>query len=249
MERNLTKTEQTILSAYMKFLDLYEKEDFVIDRSGQRVLELINYSMLLDPFETNVDLSNQVGRKTPLGYVRREIEWYESQSLNVNDIPGKIPEIWKQISSDKGEINSNYGHLIYSEENYEQYKKCIEMLKSNKFSRRAIMVYIRPSIQEDYNRDGMLDFICTTTNQFFIRNNKLISIYQMRSNDFTFGFYNDFPWAGYVYRNVFAELKKVYPELEVGELHWNTNSLHIYERHFKYLDILKNNLEFRRDCF
>ena len=43
-----------------------------------------------------------------------EIDWYKSQSLNINDLGelyGKVPVIWKEHAANtKGEINSNYGY-------------------------------------------------------------------------------------------------------------------------------------------
>lgn len=55
-----------------------------------------------------------------------------------------------------------------------------------------MMIYQRPQMQFQYNKNGMNDFICTNYAQLFIRNNKLIYIVDMRSNDAIFGFFNDF---------------------------------------------------------
>ena len=53
-----------------------------------------------------------------------EKEWYESQSTNVNWIKEtynrNIPEAWKLAANDFGQINSNYGHLIYANKYYNQ---------------------------------------------------------------------------------------------------------------------------------
>ena len=53
------------------------------------------------------------------------------QSLYVDDIPGETPKIWKDIASDEGKINSNYGWCIYSEENGYQYHNVKRELKNN----------------------------------------------------------------------------------------------------------------------
>ena len=47
-------------------------------------------------------------------YVQRELNWYHSMSLNVNDIEEPILAIWKSISDNDGFINSNYGWCIFS---------------------------------------------------------------------------------------------------------------------------------------
>ena len=56
-------------------------------------------------------------------YVKREEAWYHSQSLNVNDIPGGAPQIWKAVADKNGLINSNYGWCIFSTQNMLQFAK------------------------------------------------------------------------------------------------------------------------------
>ena len=110
-------------------IDKYLDEDFVIDRTGSKTIEIIGATFVAD--------EDYVIRKPSYEYIERELEWYESQSLNVNDIPGETPQIWKSIASTEGEINSNYGWCIYSEDNGNQYKHVLRELKSNPNSRRA----------------------------------------------------------------------------------------------------------------
>jgi len=212
------------------FVEQYKNKDFVIDKTGAKLIELIAATFIAD--------TDHIIRKPNLDYVKRELSWYESQSLFVEDIPGKTPLIWKQVADKNGKINSNYGYLIFSDENYNQYENVKNELINNKFSRRALMIYQRPSMHIDYNKDGMSDFICTTSNQFFIRNDSLISVYNIRSNDAVFGYNNDFYWAQYVHKKLYYDLIEKYPKLKLGDLIWNAGSIHIYERHFKYLDDL-----------
>ena len=75
------------------------------------------------------------------------------------------------------------------------------------------MIYNRPSIHYDSIKDGMNDFICTMYNSFYIRNNKLYSIYNMRSNDIIYGFFNDFYWSCYVYMKLYNYLLLTYNNL------------------------------------
>jgi thymidylate synthase len=90
-------------------------------------------------------------------------------------------------------------------------------------------------MHEDCCRDGMHDFMCTISNQFLIRDNTLWSIYNIRSNDAVFGFFNDFYWACYVYKQLYQTLALTYPELKYGPMIWFAGSFHIYERHFNLL--------------
>ena len=152
--------------------------------------------------------------------------------------------IWNQVCDKDGFINSNYGNLVFSKENFKQYQHVLEELKSHPDSRRALIIYTRPSIWLEYNADGMNDFICTISDQVFIRNNKLIWINTMRSQDSIFGSGSDFYWACYVYNKLYNDLKETYPDLEMGYINWNCGSFHLYERHFGLLEkIIKENEE------
>jgi len=201
------------------------------DKTGVEVVELINPKIILDPAQPYLDFGV---RKTPEKYVKAELDWYDSQDLRVKEI-GKTAKIWNDIASDCGLINSNYGWCIYSDENYNQYDASLECLTQYKESRRACMLYTRPSMQVDYCKDGMSDFICTNSTQQLIRNNKLIYVVNMRSNDAIFGLFNDFAWHAEVYKRYYNDLLKTYPDLEWGHIDWQANSFHVYDRHFKLL--------------
>ena len=207
----------------------YLKNKFVTDKSGVKTIEIINAV-----FEADEDYILRPPNKE---YIKREIEWYESQSLDVNDIPGETPAIWKSVSDKNGKINSNYGYLIHSEENYSQYLSVLAELSDNPDSRRANMIYTRPSIQMDAVYNGMSDFICTNNVQYFIRNNLLITSVYMRSNDAVFGYNNDLAWQKHVRDNLINDLEKdTYKKYTPGPIYWNVGSLHVYERHFNLLD-------------
>jgi thymidylate synthase len=202
-----------------EFLRKLMYADFVIDKSGCKMIEIMGASFIADEPAIFGTLNTD--------YAEREVEWYESQSLNVNDIPGETPTIWKSVATPEGYINSNYGYLIFSEENGNQYRNVLNELKQNPFSRRATMIYTRPSIWSDYNKDGMSDFICTNAVGYLIRNGKLHAHVVMRSNDTIFGYRNDYYWQEYVLKKLAKDLN-----VEVGTIMWNCSSLHVYEKHF-----------------
>lgn len=201
------------------FIDQLAQENFVEDKTGVKMLEMIGATFIAD----EPAIFGTVNQE----YVQRELDWYKSMSLNVGDIPGGPPEIWKQVASTQGWINSNYGYLIWHEENWNQYQNVLEELRRSPFSRRAVMIYTRPMIWNDYNIDGMSDFICTNTVQYFIRDDKLQVVVQMRSNDVVYGFKNDYAWQEYVALALCDELG-----VELGNIIWHVGSLHVYERHF-----------------
>ena len=212
------------------FVNLLYTQQFVQDKSGVKCLEIENASFIANE-PTIFGAPNE--------YIDRELAWYKSQSLNVNDIPAPVPQIWKNVATKEGLINSNYGWCIWSKENGSQYNACLKQLISNPDSRRAVMIYTRPNMQTDYNKDGMSDFMCTSNVQYMIRNNKLHSYVYMRSSDSVMGYKNDWAWQNHVLEELLADLKFTYPNLEKGDITWNACSLHVYEPHFYLVDHYK----------
>lgn len=211
-----------------EFARKYKNQEFVIDKSGCKMLEIVGASFVAD--------EDYIFGEVNCDYVKREIEWYESQSLNVNDIPGGPPKIWKEVATKDGFINSNYGYLIFSKENGNQYQNVLQHLSKHIDTRHGIMIYNRPSMHTDAFKNGMHDFVCCQNVQYIIRNNKLISLVIFRSNDAIFGFKNDFQWMKNVHKKLYSDLLETYTNLELGKIFWYANSFHIYERHFKLLD-------------
>ena len=205
------------------FKDAYRAQQFTTDRTGVKTIEIIGATFLAD--------EDYIVREPNYDYIMRELEWYESTSRNVNDIPGVVPAIWQSIATKDGKINSNYGWCIWSDENFNQYENVLKELRANPDSRRATMIYNRPSMHQDYNRDGMNDFMCTFANSFFVRDGKLISHFIMRSTDAVFGFNNDVAWAMYVQKKLARDL-----EVLPGDLIWTSANIHVYERHFSALE-------------
>lgn len=204
--------------------------NFVTDKTGVKTIEIIGASFIADEPLIFGALNE--------AYIERELEWYKSQSRFVKDIPGGTPKIWEQVSSSKGEINSNYGWAIWSEENYAQYDMCLAELGQNPDSRRGIMIYTRPSMQFDYNKDGMSDFMCTNTVQYLIRDGKINAIVNMRSNDCWAGYRNDYAWQKHVLDQLVFDLNAgdSSRNYTAGDIVWNVGSLHVYSRQFYLVD-------------
>ena len=206
-----------------QFAALYQDGEFVTDKFGGKVLEIIGASFIAD--------TELIFGAVNADYVERELEWYESQSLYVNDIPGGAPKIWQQVACKNGRINSNYGWCIWNSANGKQLKNVFAELTKNRESRRAVMIYTRPSMWQDYNENGRSDFMCTNAVQYVIRGGKVSAIVQMRSNDAWAGYRNDYAWQKYVLELVADEVNA-----EIGDIHWNAGSLHIYDRQFYLVD-------------
>lgn len=190
---------------------------------------------------TAVEALRKLERKYGIEHIhsRKELDWY--LSLDPTSEKVKDVKIWQNICSKKDfTVNSQYGILVYGEENDCQFQKALESLIKDRGSRQAVIIYNRPTIHEDAYKDGKHDFICTFYQQFFIRNNSLECITNMRSNDCIFGIFNDLPWFEYVYNDMYSKLLAKYTNLEKGNLVYIANSFHCYERHFELLDSIAN---------
>ena len=192
------------------------------DKTGVKCLELIGASF---------EATEPAIFGTPnVEYIMKEIEWYKSMSLNINDIykgEKPPPAAWQYAATADGMIHSNYGYLIFHEENGNQYDNCLQELKDNPNSRRALMIYQRPEIWAEYDLMGCSDFICTNSVAYYIRHGKLDCSVSMRSNDVVYGYKNDYAWQQYVLLNLANDLG-----LEAGKMIWQVQNLHVYEKHF-----------------
>lgn len=203
------------------FIDELNDEAFTIDRTGQKTIELLGASFLAT--------EPAIFGEPNLDYIDAELQWYESESTNINDIHDDkdAPQAWQYAANRHGEINSNYGHLIYGDKFYNQYERALWELDENRDSRRASMIYTRPSIWIEYNENGKNDFICTNSVTYYVRNDELQAVVQMRSNDVVFGYKNDYAWQQTVLENMANDLG-----INPGFITWQVQNLHVYERHF-----------------
>ena len=218
------------------FIEELKNENFTIDRSGQKTIELIGASFNAD--------QNAIFGEPNSGYIDAELNWYLSCSTNIYDIyvDRDPPKAWEYSANRHGEINSNYGHLIYSDKYFRQYDMVLDELLANMDTRRASMIYTRPSIWMEYNENNKNDFICTNSVTYYIRNGAIHAVVQMRSNDVVFGYKNDYAWQRYVLENLVKDYNYCYlesaadadyrKEMEVGNITWQVQNLHVYERHF-----------------
>lgn len=196
---------------------------------GEKVKEIINYSIVLDNPRNRVITFPE--RKTSMKYLLGEFIWYLSGSPNVQDI-NMYSKFWEAIAKEDGTVNSNYGTRIFGHSKlypFNQWNKAKELLHKDKDSRQAI---IRINHAEDYTYANK-DVPCTLTLQFFIRNNALHLVVNMRSNDIWRGYCNDQFQFTMLQELMMLELREFYPELELGKYYHNAASMHIYEMHFE----------------
>ena len=148
---------KTVNDIRQEFVEKYKNRDFTIDKTGVKTVEIVGDNFIADEDTIFCKLNKE--------YVQNELSWYLSQSRNVYDIPGKIPAIWKQIADKDGFIHSNYGWCVFSEENSSQYRNCLRQLLYDQDTRRAVMIYTRPSMQYEYDKNGNCIY-CKNANGF-----------------------------------------------------------------------------------
>lgn len=217
---------------------LYKELQAKLKKPGARekaTVQIVNAHAVIPMSADNDGTIEFDWRKTNTAYVEQEKEWYLSHELKIDRVSNV--KIWQSCADRNGEINSNYGNLVYSRNNFSQFDNALESLKKDKNSRQAMIIYTRPSIHYEWNSFGAHEFICTNFNHFIIDDNKLEMIVSMRSNDAIFGTMNDVPWFTHVYQDMYSKLKETYPELEYGNMHLNLDSFHVYARHY---DLLEN---------
>jgi len=152
-------------------------------------------------------------------YAEAEWQWYLSGDPNIKtlgEIYGKVPEIWKRMANEAGNVNSNYG---WQWERTSQLEIIIDMLKNKPDTRQAAISIYDAKEVSDYTNDTP----CTYAVQFTIVNNRLDMCVTMRSNDLWYGFCND--------QYQFSKLQEMVSErleIETGVYYHFAHNMHLY---------------------
>lgn len=189
----------------------------------KEITELLNYTIVLkDP--TNLAV-NYKSRKFNYKYNLAELLWYLSWDIRTEFI-GQYAKLWSHIADNNGEINSNYGFLMFEKNLFDttQYDWMLNTLKKDQDSRQAIGYYGWPRCQYKDNKD----VVCTSYNHVFIRNNELHMISSMRSNDLIYWMTYDCIYFSLILQSLRLDLLETYPNLKLGKLYYTADSLHIY---------------------
>ena len=203
---------------------------------GLKVKERLLATLPINPI---YPIANFSDRKFNWKYFAGELAWYLKKDRDIDYI-NNFSSFWKGITNPgTNEINSNYGHLIFSDKYHNQYGQVLDELIRNPDSRRACMVYNRPSIWMEYNENDKNDFICTNSVTYYIRDNILHAVVQMRSNDVVFGYKNDYAWQFEIMNRLVKDWNDCKFEeydtgdkISLGSMIWQVQNLHVYERHF-----------------
>lgn len=205
-------------------------------KTTDKLCQIINCNVTLSPVTPLLSFGGGI-RETAYNYLYNELQWYLSHDLNIKHHPGiENNPVWQRVASDKGFVNSNYGYLVFDKGNHSQYDFALSQLVKKKHTKHAVIQYSRPEIVQEWNNNinAKSDYICTYSTSFMVQDNKLHMCVNMRSNDFTTGFMNDFAWQVYVYKKMLADIQK-HHELEIGNIYWHADNMHVYERDYDLL--------------
>lgn len=135
-------------------------------------------------------------------------------------------DLWQKLmsKSEEGRFDYTYSERI----NFKgQLDNAIAALKDDIRSRRAMVMIFKP--EDTLESEGFQTRIpCSISYQFLIRNNKLMVLYYIRSNDYFKHFAIDI-WLTHAMQEYMTEqLQSVYPGLKCGSLNYYGGSFHAY---------------------
>jgi thymidylate synthase len=137
-------------------------------------------------------------------------------------------DLWQKLMS---KSDGDIFDYTYSERiNYKgQLDNALSALKDDEHTRRAMVMIFQP--EDTLESGGFQTRIpCSISYQFLIRNNKLMVLYYIRSNDYFNHFGIDI-WLTHAIQNyVVEQLQDTYPGLKCGPLNYYAGSFHAYHK-------------------
>lgn len=210
---------------------------------GQKVRENLNSKIEIFARDRVVGFKE---RKLSYKYLAAELIWYINGSCaNTSRTIGKYAGMWNQIAYNDF-VNSNYGSRILqpisvSKEQHPyhrglmQLENIVNLFVNDPDTRQAILTVFHP-LDLTKTNTVQKDIPCTLTLQFFIRDNHLHLIVNMRSNDIIYGFTNDvfqFTMIQEMIMHLLRAADSKFADLQLGYYMHNAGSMHIYEKHFE----------------
>lgn len=208
---------------YLHYIKKINKQGKKSSPRGMKIKELIGESfILLNPNQSLCTLSS---RKLNYKFATIERLEYISGVSNPDVLCIYNPNM-KSYLNYNNTFDGAYGPRIGRQIEY-----IYNLLKKDKDTRQAII-----NINSEVDKHETKDVPCTVSLQFFIRNNKLLLIVYMRSNDLLWGTPYDISAFCYIQMCLAYWLG-----IEVGYYQHFTGSLHYYlERENQLLKILEN---------
>ena len=199
----------------------------------QLTKELIGVNfIILHPLEGHVGMFTEVFGERQVGCITRycEQELIDRTSpfpLNPGNSWKIREDLWQKLMSRDREGKFDYTYSERIANNHQLYN-VVETLKEDPNSRRAMVMIFEP--EDTLKSKGASTRIpCSISYQFLIRNDKLMVLYYIRSNDYYKHFPIDIVMTSLLQEWVRNELLGTYPDLKLGSLNYFAGSLHAYK--------------------
>lgn len=187
-----------------------------IEPSKGPALDLAGASLVLANPRARLSRSEARGKATS---AIAELCWYLSGSADLRHITHYLPRYEESAEAD-GRLMGAYGPRLFGDEDGNQIDRVVEQLRQKPSSRQAVVQLLRAS---DLST-GQKDVPCTVALQFLVREDRVILIVFMRSNDILWGLPHDVFAFTMLQEIVASELGH-----DVGSYVHHVGSLHLYE--------------------
>jgi thymidylate synthase len=189
-----------------------------LSNAGSRgeTIELLGTSLRLRHPRTRLSRSENRGKSfSALG----ELLWYFSGGNDLSFVKEYVPAYEKEADDD-GTIHGGYGPRLFAMRgSIDQLSSISELLKQRPSTRRAVVqLFNAEDIASPHK-----EVPCTTTMQFFIRNERLHMATTMRSNDAYKGLPHDIFCFTMIQEMLASELRT-----DLGEYYHFAGSMHVY---------------------
>jgi thymidylate synthase len=214
---------------FIKALDMLWHHGKAIRPRGLDCKEVVGLTYVLPP---RVRFMCFDERKLKLDYVKQEFLWYFRGERYDTSIQ-HVAKMWKDLINKDGTINSNYGQYIFEtpfpeSSSMSNFERVVQELKNDQDSRRAVVCILKNTHLNSITKD----YPCTCYLNFLIRNNRLILIVRMRSQDAIYGMGNDAPAFSFIHELMLYSLKNAAPArfsgLQLGDYVHSADSFHVY---------------------
>ena len=150
-----------------------------------------------------------------------ELLWYLSRDNQLGFIERYVGR-YRNESEDNVTVYGGYGPRLFGQRGHDQVQNVIDILNAHPASRRAVIQIFNA---EDIS-SARKEIPCTTTLQFFVRDDRLDMITTMRSNDAYWGLPHDVFCFTMIQELIARSLGR-----EIGIYRHFAGSLHLYKDH------------------
>ncbi len=207
------------------------------DRTGTGTKSVFGYQMRFDLSEGFPMVTT---KKVHFKSVVYELLWFLKGDTNTKYLTDNGVRIWNEWADENGDLGPVYGHQWrnWNNEEIDQIKEVVEMLKKNPNSRRMIVSAWNPSVMPDTSISFSENIAngkaalppCHAFFQFYVADNKLSCQLYQRSADIFLGV--PFNIASYA---LLTEMMAQVCGYEAGEFIHTFGDAHIYNNHTEQL--------------